>query len=76
MGSGQGKVESLQLRSYNCCAALPKETPDTKKDYLSKKTWDRIYNGQRLHLEGRHQEVVAVGRQIKKDAIGLIVRSA
>ena len=56
-------------KAFNCALTiaarhcLSKETPDTKKDYLSKKAWDRIYNRQRLYLEGRHQEVLALDRQ-------------
>ena len=59
-------------KAFNCALTtaalhcLSKETPDTKKDFLSKKTWDRIYNRQRLYLEGRHQEVLALDRQIKE----------
>ena len=47
---------------------LSKEHHTKKKGYLSSNTWGLIDRRQKCYLEGKHDEVKALDRQIKKEA--------
>lgn len=61
-------------KSFNgaiCTAArncLSKETPKGKKCYISQSTWNLIDRRQALHIAGKHDEVVHLDKQIKRNA--------
>ena len=61
-------------KSFNgaiCTAARncsSKETPKGKKCYISQSTWNLIDRRQALHIAGKHDEVVHLDKQIKRNA--------
>lgn len=47
---------------------LSKDLPPKKKDYLSRSTWNLIKSRQTSYLQGNHNEVQSLNRQIKRAA--------
>ena len=56
---------AIRTAARNC---LSKETPKGKKCYISQSTWNLIDRRQALHIAGKHDEVVNLDKQIKRNA--------